>query len=288
MPGAGQHEPIVRELFDSDAVAVSEFSCPGRPCICPEEAASGLEIVLPRRGAFIRRNHHGQVFADPTRALFFEAGDSYEIRHPIAKPDVSTVISLKDRFIGEAGLRSGTKRKGYFDCGSIRLNAWSGARHFRLLSLLKSSDNSTTFESEEQIQLLVNEILLLWRNQRGSGLHPARRNKEITFERNQEIVSRTIRFLNENYCCETALGQIANAVGCSVFHLCRIFKSHTGRTIHRHLGELRLQAALRLLRESDTGLTYIALDLGYSSHSHFTSQFSRAVGMTPQAYRQNW
>jgi AraC-like DNA-binding protein len=32
-------------------------------------------------------------------------------------------------------------------------------------------------------------------------------------------------------------------------------------------------------------LTRLALDLGYSSHSHFTASFRRAFGLTPSAAR---
>jgi len=45
-----------------------------------------------------------------------------------------------------------------------------------------------------------------------------------------------------------------------------------------------LRMALELLR-SRRGLTEIALDLGYASHSHFTSAFRNYFGITPSRYR---
>ncbi len=43
--------------------------------------------------------------------------------------------------------------------------------------------------------------------------------------------------------------------------------------------------ARRLLRETDASIIQIALDLGYSSPSHFAQVFRRAVGVSPRHYR---
>jgi len=53
-------------------------------------------------------------------------------------------------------------------------------------------------------------------------------------------------------------------------------------TQFRH--SIRLRMALELLR-SRRGLTEIALDLGYTSHSHFTAAFRNYFGITPSRYR---
>jgi AraC family transcriptional regulator len=43
--------------------------------------------------------------------------------------------------------------------------------------------------------------------------------------------------------------------------------------------------ARRLLRETDASIIRIALDLGYSSPSHFAQVFRRQVGVSPRDYR---
>jgi AraC-like DNA-binding protein len=58
--------------------------------------------------------------------------------------------------------------------------------------------------------------------------------------------------------------------------------------VHRHLTVLRLRAALPLLRERPRDLAGLALELGFSSHSHFTGAFRRDYGLTPsQLLRQD-
>ena len=83
-----------------------------------------------------------------------------------------------------------------------------------------------------------------------------------------------------------SLKTISQLLGWSEFHLCREFRKHRGRTIHQFRTELRMRDALESLASGADDLTRLALDLGFSSHSHFTSTFRRAFGMTPSEFRE--
>ena len=82
------------------------------------------------------------------------------------------------------------------------------------------------------------------------------------------------------------LDDVAAAVNASPFNFSRIFQQQTGMPIHRYLTVLRLRAALELIADPHADLTGVALDLGFSSHSHFTDVFRREFGETPSAVRQ--
>ncbi len=79
---------------------------------------------------------------------------------------------------------------------------------------------------------------------------------------------------------------VAGHVGSSVFHLARIFKARTGFSLHAYRNQLRLRAALEQLRDPRVDLTSLALELGFSSHSHFTETFRRSFARTPSAVRE--
>lgn len=82
------------------------------------------------------------------------------------------------------------------------------------------------------------------------------------------------------------LDEVARRAGSSVFHLCRTFRSHTGSTLHAYRNQMRLRTALERVAAPADDLTDLALDLGYSSHSHFTAAFRKAFGMAPSAFRR--
>ena len=79
---------------------------------------------------------------------------------------------------------------------------------------------------------------------------------------------------------------IAGAAGASAFHVCRVFREQTGHTIHRYLTELRLRTALSRLEDCPDDILGLAVELGFANHSHFTTVFRAAFGVTPSDFRQ--
>lgn len=81
------------------------------------------------------------------------------------------------------------------------------------------------------------------------------------------------------------IARLAADVGMSPFHLARVFRTETGLSVHQYLLRLRMASALERLRHAPTGISRLALDLGFSSHSHFTSVFRRQFGTDPSSVR---
>ena len=71
-----------------------------------------------------------------------------------------------------------------------------------------------------------------------------------------------------------------------MFHLCRSFRRATGLTLHAYRDEVRLRLALERLQHGERDLSRLALDLGYSSHSHFTAAFRHTFDMPPSTARK--
>ena len=81
------------------------------------------------------------------------------------------------------------------------------------------------------------------------------------------------------------LAEIAAEVGHSPVYLTQVFQQVEGMPLYRYQLRLRLARALDQLGDCDN-LTMLGLDLGFSSHSHFSTAFRQAYGRSPSEFRQ--
>ena len=82
------------------------------------------------------------------------------------------------------------------------------------------------------------------------------------------------------------LADVALLCKTSPSHFAKKFRQSAGLSLQRFVNRRRLQASMALLGTDATPLSQIALDLGFSSQSHFTRLFSSLTGFTPASYRR--
>jgi len=82
------------------------------------------------------------------------------------------------------------------------------------------------------------------------------------------------------------LQSLAQESGYSRVHFVRMFRAATGRSPHNYLLNMRVERARELLSNRAASLIEIALDCGFSSHSHMTRVFRQFLGVTPSEYRR--
>jgi AraC-like DNA-binding protein len=110
--------------------------------------------------------------------------------------------------------------------------------------------------------------------------------QETTDRRHARLADEARQALAARFRERLRLEELAGAAGCSPYHLCRVFRREVGMTIHRYRSRLRLRAALEAVAGGARDLTGLALDLGFSDHSHFTNSFRREFGLPPSALRR--
>ncbi len=99
-------------------------------------------------------------------------------------------------------------------------------------------------------------------------------------------MGRLISTLEQRYREPWTLEQLARFAHVSRTNLLRIFRQATGKAPIEYLIGLRIEAAKRLLRQSDLGMTEIALETGFGDSNYFARQFRIVTGRTPTAFRR--
>jgi AraC family transcriptional regulator len=281
-----QFESHVR--FRSSPVSITDVSC--RPSICrqsAEERTPVHQVVLPRAGVFVRHSGPRQVVADPNQALFFNANEPYRVSHPVPGGDECTVFVFSTNmlmqvigfYIPMVHDRPETPfRRSH---GSIELHTI--LRQQRLRQRLNDRSMRTLEIEELALDLLERLVKDVYRDHHRL---PTRRQRLDTLRRRREQAESVKLLLAAQPGLNLSLAGIAAKVHCSPFHLARTFRTFVGLSIHQYQLRLRLALALERLGDYPQDLTNLALDLGFSSHSHFTSTFQRSFCMSPSAFRR--
>ncbi len=85
-----------------------------------------------------------------------------------------------------------------------------------------------------------------------------------------------------------AVSLLVSEFGFSQRNLEYLFKGLTGKTPVQYITDMRMQEALRLLKESELPIVDIAELLGYNSFAYFSAAFKKHFGYPPSAARTGW
>ena len=99
----------------------------------------------------------------------------------------------------------------------------------------------------------------------------------------QASISRGLEFMNDCFKHPLRIEDISTVAGLSEFHFMRLFKSRMNMTVHQYLNNVRLESAKTMLAHG-VPATAVATNVGFYDQSHFTKNFRRAFGITPNSY----
>lgn len=92
-------------------------------------------------------------------------------------------------------------------------------------------------------------------------------------------------YLHAHFRTKLTLAEIAAAAGVHPVHVSRAFPRHYGLTVGDYVRGLRIDYAARELMTTHRPIAEIAIDAGFASQSHMTTQFRERMGLAPAAYR---
>lgn len=251
-----------------------------------EEESTGHVLVFPRTGVYVeRRAASDNVVADPSRVLFFRPREVYRVAHPVAGGDDCTAIRFNDEALLEFARldnSSAGKNRSPFHLPSIgSTNAMVLLLH-RLRQNLLNGKMPGALPVEEHATTLLIEAVSEQARLRGRKTEAVRAD---TRQAHRDLVYAARIVLAKRFREKLTLSEIARAVFSSPFHLARIFRRETGTSLHGHQNRLRLRAALHEIADGARDLTVLALDLGFSSHAHFSHAFQRGFSAAPSEIR---
>jgi AraC-like DNA-binding protein len=97
---------------------------------------------------------------------------------------------------------------------------------------------------------------------------------------------RVAAYVEEHVADDIPLATLAELARLSPYHFSRSFKHSFGMPPHRYHATRRIERAKQLLANRERSVTAIALEVGFSDTSTFTSAFHRLTGETPSYYRR--
>ena len=262
-------------LLDTQLLSVRDIRCDGT---CrhrsPTECAIATAIVFPYRGTFARHLGRNDAIADANQVLFFNAGEEYSISHPVAGGDACLSLALDDDWMREiVPVPRIARGPGIaFHDQRVRIDPSIQANAALLRYGLRSG----------RLDPLQGETLAL--SLVRSAVNDGRVPNPRRSVGNHKLVNRAKLALMADPGRRWTLSAIGKEVGCSPVYLTQLFQQVEGMPLYRYQLRLRLAKAMADLENHDD-LTTLALDLGFSSHSHFSTMFRATYGDNPSAFR---
>ncbi|MHC5794710.1 AraC family transcriptional regulator [Lacisediminihabitans sp. FW035] len=94
-----------------------------------------------------------------------------------------------------------------------------------------------------------------------------------------------VRLMHTDFASNLTLSDIADAAHLTPSSASRLFSKSTGSSVTIYLNVVRVNAACRLLRDTDRSIASIAVDSGFTNLSNFNRRFRDVKKMTPREYR---
>lgn len=278
-----------RTLFSSPHISFGVFRChPSHPNFALKGIARGHLLVFPRTSVQIVREGQGASVSDPNQAIFYHAEQPYqrEAIHPDGDRCEWFAFSptMINSAVGQLGPQVRQSNERPYPATSAPIAATIYLLQRRVVRHVQQrGEQIDRGWVEESLHLVLRRCLESAVLHRGG----PRKTVSVSTEReHRELVRNAQRIIGLSFRDRLTVEELAQQVGCSPFHLSRLFRRNVGQSIHRYVTQLRLRTALELLDDPDFGLTELALYLGFSSHSHFTYAFRQHFQITPSQWQR--
>ncbi len=137
---------------------------------------------------------------------------------------------------------------------------------------------------------LTNKLPLRDRAGRVVGLMGISKDLQAANERSEEYarVAEVVAHIQTNFGETLRVNRLAVRAGLSIYQFEQRIRAIFQLTAGQLIQKIRMENAVRQLRETDAPIAEIALASGYSDQSAFTRQFRQTIGLSPSEYRRTF
>jgi AraC-like DNA-binding protein len=249
---------------------------------------TGHIVVFPWAPVALQPVGADRVLADPTCVLFWNQGEAFRRQLLSERGDESALFAVDTSVALDIIAECDPSVRERPDAPFVVRRAPSDPRSFMtqaaIVRAAMSGQAPDPVEWQEATLALVRHSI---RSAYATSVAQGRRRPTARRRMQLEAVEQTRAFLASNWSRSLSLMDIAERIGFSPYHLCRVFRAGTGRSLHEYLTQLRLRAALEAIAGGPPGvLTHVAETCGFANHSHLTRAFRAAFGLTPSTARR--
>jgi YesN/AraC family two-component response regulator len=133
----------------------------------------------------------------------------------------------------------------------------------------------------------LHNISMLYEHIQCSIKRVIKKQEESSFNMNVRIeIRKAIEYISENYQLNITLEEVANHVGLSKNHFCRLFKNELEDNFVSYVNKFRIQKAKFLMEHTNQKIKEIAVNVGLSDYRYFCKIFKETEQITPTDYKK--
>ena len=241
------------------------------------------------------------VFFDGSRLMIYSEGSEYpkDVKGRLSEPNIGKNLYADLKKLLSTG--SEKELQTFLDKYISRTNAWQNELYMKNIAfmiialtrfILQAEDARTFGDSqvygfEEDWRELdaIRTMTDLTGYLRESVLLDMRGLSQGAVSRKTVIAGRVKESIRTHYGSRLTVKDIAAEVNFSSIYINNVFKQATGKTIFEYLTQVRMEAAMELLKKPDSKIYIVADEVGFTNKSHFCLVFKRYTGLSPSEYK---
>ena len=276
-------------VFDGRLIKIGSWRCGPDSALWNEENIAGSQpmLVFPRTSVQITQDAHEPFISTRNLLAYYNKNQTYRRKLVDRRGDICEYFYVDPRELENVlkwmGYEVSTNPEEPFKRSSGNCDTTSYSVQRYLFEMVANHPAADALFVEETFFSILPGLL------EGAN-RPLQRNlakRQSTANRQREHVESVKEYLVHHLEDHLSIKDVAEACDTSAFHLCRVFKQQTGLSIFKYLTKMRLLETIDIVLDTKRDLTDIALQFGFSSHSHMTESFRLEFGFPPSELRRS-